>query len=147
MAYHIDKFIYPANIKRDTKGFFLVTFPAFPEAGTDARNKDEAMRAGIDCLEEAIAGRIQRGDNIAVPSPKKRGQTLLAVPPQTAVKAALYLALKDTDLTKAEFAQLLDTDEKEVRRLLDPLHPSKLPRMQAALEALGKHLVIGVKAA
>jgi len=147
MAHHIEKFVYPAKLTRDAKGFFLVTFPDFSEAGTDARDKKEALRAGIDCLEETLAGRIRRGDDIPYPSAKKRGQCLITVPPQMAVKTALYLALKDTGLTKTEFASVLGADEKEVRRLLDPQHPSKLPRMQTALEALGKQLVIGVEAA
>jgi hypothetical protein len=36
--------------------------------------------------------------------------------------------------------------EKEIRRLLDPHHRSKLPRLEAALEALGEMLVIGIEA-
>jgi len=143
----IEKFEYPARIKRDSATFFLVTFPDFPEAGTDARQKDEAIGMSTDCLEEAIAGRIRRGDDIPHPSVAKRGQFVITVPAQIAVKAALYLAVRDAGLTKTAFAEILGTDEKEVRRLLDPHHPSKLPRMQRALEALGRHLVIGIEAA
>jgi antitoxin HicB len=31
-------------------------------------------------------------------------------------------------------------DEKEARRILDPHHPTKLPRIEAALSALGRHV-------
>ena len=36
---------------------------------------------------------------------------------------------------------------EEVRRLLDPHHPSKLPRMEEALRALGKRLVLSLQPA
>jgi len=54
----------------------------------------------------------------------------------------LYLALKETGITKSELAARLGCDEKEVRRLLDPRHSSKLPRIQKALAALGKGLAL-----
>ena len=63
-----------------------------------------------------------------------------------AVKAALYMAVKEAGIRNTELAQRLDADEKEIRRLLDPHHRSKLPRLEAALEAMGKRLVIGVDA-
>ena len=34
------------------------------------------------------------------------------------------------------------TYEKEVRRMLDPHHPTKLPRIDAAMRARGKKLVV-----
>ena len=66
---------------------------------------------------------------------------------QTAAKAALYIALQNAQLTKAELAKRLRCDEKEVRRLLDPRHPSKLPRIEAALAAVGHRLIVGLQSA
>jgi antitoxin HicB len=42
---------------------------------------------------------------------------------------------------------LLGSDEKEIRRMLDPRHPTKLPRIDAALAVLGRRLILGVEAA
>jgi len=64
------------------------------------------------------------------------------VPALTAAKAALYLALRESGISKSELAARLGCDEKEVRRLLDPRHPSKLPRIERALSALGKSLAV-----
>ncbi len=55
------------------------------------------------------------------------------------------MAVRDTGIKNTELASRLGADEKEVRRLLDPHHRSKLPRLEAALEALGRRLVIGVE--
>jgi len=43
-------------------------------------------------------------------------------------------------------AQLV-CDEKEVRRMLDPRYRTKLPRIEEALEALGRRLVVSVEEA
>jgi len=43
-----------------------------------------------------------------------------------------------------ELARRLGVDEKEVRRMLDPGHGSKLPRIAEAIEALGRHLRIAL---
>jgi antitoxin HicB len=46
-----------------------------------------------------------------------------------------------------DLAKRLHCDEKEVRRLLNPRHPSKLPRIESALAVLGRKLVIGFQVA
>jgi len=141
-----EQFAYPVAIERDEAGFYLVTFPDFPETATDGRSEAEALHEAADALEEAIAGRINRGDDIPHPSRPKPGQAIVPVPAQIAVKAALYLAVKEAGIRNTELARRLGADEKEVRRLLDPHHKSKLPRIEAALEALGKNLVISMEA-
>jgi antitoxin HicB len=55
------------------------------------------------------------------------------------------MAVKEERIRNTELARRLGADEKEVRRLLDPHHRSKLPRLEAALAALGKRLVIGIE--
>jgi antitoxin HicB len=136
-------FSYPVSLTPDeSDGGYVVTFPDLPEAITQGHDAGDALGQAADALEEAIAGRIRRGDDIPQPSRPRRGQHLVPVPAQTAAKAALYLALREAGLSKLQLAARLRCDEKEVRRLLDPRHPSKLPRLQAALAALGKRLAV-----
>ena len=52
----MNKFIYPATIDVDTAGFYLVTFPDVPEAGTDAENREEAIAEAPDSLIAALGG-------------------------------------------------------------------------------------------
>lgn len=136
------EFTYPVTLTPDeADGGFVVTFEDLPEAITQGETMTEALAEAADALEEAVAGRIRRGDPIPSPSPVA-GCMAVPVPAQTAAKAALYLALGETGISKAELAARLGCDEKEVRRLLDPRHPSKLPRIQKALAALGKGLSV-----
>src|SRR3954451_12046909 len=133
---------YPVTLTPDSDdGGFVVTFEDLPEAITQGETATEALAEAADALEEAVAGRIRRGDPIPEPSPST-DRPIVPVPAQTAAKAALYLALRETGITKAELAARLSCDEKEVRRLLDPRHPSKLPRIQKALAALGKGISV-----
>lgn len=130
-------FAYPVILTPDeAEGGFVVAFPDLPEAITQGETTAEALAEAADALDEAIAGRIRRGDRIPSPSPTE-GRHVVPVPALTAAKAALYIALQESGITKSELAERLECDEKEVRRLLDPRHPSKLSRIQKALTALG----------
>jgi antitoxin HicB len=68
----------------------------------------------------------------------------IAVAPDVAAKLAVLEAFRDAGISKSELARRIGKDEKEVRRILDPRHPTKLPALTAALRALGKRLVVGV---
>lgn len=144
----MDRFVYPATLTPDTKdGGFVVTFADVPEAITQGENVEDALREAADCLEEALANRMVMGLPLPPPSPVKKRQHAVPLPAQTAAKAALYIALQEAKITKAELAKRLQCDEKEVRRLLDPRHPSKLPRIESALAAVGQRLIVGVQSA
>jgi antitoxin HicB len=142
----MDQFVYPATLTPDPQdGGFVVTFVDVPEAITQGDDVPEALHQAADCLEEAIVGRMRRRDDIPEASLVRAGQYTVALPAHTAAKAALYLALRQTQLTQVELAARLHCDEKEVRRLLDPRHASKLSRMEVALAILGQQLVVGVQ--
>ena len=106
-----------------------------------AKGLKDAHWQAADCLEEAIAGRIARGGEIPKASSAARGERLIPVPAPMAAKAALYLAMGEAGMTNVQLARKLGCDEKEVRRMLDPKHPTKLPRIKEALDVFGKRLV------
>ncbi len=135
------RMMYPIRLDPDEAGGFVVTFPDLPEAITQGDTRAEALDAAADCLEEALAGRIVEGEDIPPPAP---GRPRVAPGVVIAAKAALYSALKECGASKSHLARRLGVDVREVRRLLDPRHPSKLPRLDAALAVLGKRLVIEI---
>ncbi len=134
---------YPASFLREENGRgFYVRFPDVPEALTGGDDLDDALVQAADCLAEAIAGRIRRGDDIPAPSRPKRGQRLIGVPLYLAPKLALYLAIREHGTRNTELAKRLGVSETVVRRMLDPKHGTKPERIQAALAALGKRIVV-----
>jgi antitoxin HicB len=58
------------------------------------------------------------------------------------MKAALYLAMLEQGITKAELARMLQLNEKEVRRILNPRHCTRVHTMERALHALGKQVEV-----
>jgi len=141
-------FVYPATFERgDKAGILVITFRDLPEAITQGNGEKDALGQAADCLEEAIAGRIADGGEIPKASRAARGERLIPVPAPMAAKAALYLAMREAGMTNAQLARKLGCDEKEVRRMLDPRHPTKLPRIKEALDVFGKRLVVSVEEA
>lgn len=137
---------YPATLKPDREaGGFTVTFPDLPEAITQGEDRLDALDQAPDCIEEAIAGRIRRGDEIPSASKTKAGHTVVPVPPLMAAKAALYLTMREAKMTNVKLAKQLGCDEKDVRRMLDPRHNSRITALQLALAALGKQIVVAVE--
>ena len=140
-------FSYPANIVRDEAKRFLVTFPDFPRIATDGKDLAEALEEGSDCLGSEIAFRMVDREDIPRPSALRRGQRLIPVPLYLAPKLALYLAMREQKLSNSELARRLGISEGVVRRLLDPKHDSKPEKVQAALTAIGRRIVVSVEAA
>lgn len=141
------RFQYPATLVPERGKGFTVRFADLPEAITSGLDRREALVQAADCLEESIAGRITDGLEIPKPSAPRRNQIVVAVPAPTAAKAALYVAMREARISNTALARRLGCNEKEVRRMLDPRHPTKLPRIQLALELLGKRLVVSMEKA
>ncbi|MFH1933327.1 MAG: type II toxin-antitoxin system HicB family antitoxin [Pseudomonadota bacterium] len=141
------KFTYPANIKPDEGGFFLVTFPDISFGATDGESLKEALAEAEDCLEEAIAVCIVDGLAIPEASTVKKGQYAIPLSAQMSAKAALYIAVREEGISKSELARRLCVDEKEIRRMLSPKHQTKLQRIEQALSLLGRRLIISLKKA
>ena len=137
------EFIYPAKIQ-GKDGEYLVTFRDIPFAATEGKTLDDALNQAVDCLEEAIASCIDDGDLIPEPSKSRKGEYKIMLPAQTAAKTALYIAAKSAGVSKSELARRMGVDEREIRRMLDPRHATKLPRIETALSVLGCHLSVAL---
>lgn len=84
-----DIVIYPVELKEEQEGGYLVTFPDLPEAITQGDTKEEAIEQAIDCLEEAIANRIELKLDIPAGSHPKEHQTTVALSATMAAKVIL----------------------------------------------------------
>lgn len=135
-------FAYPASFSRDEEGRLLVGFPDFPTAHTDGADAAEAMEEAIDCLGSAIAFLMADKSEVPKPSRLKRGQRLVPVPLWIVTKLALYWAIRELGISQSELARRLNVRETVVRRMLDPTHDTKAEKLQAALEILGKRIVM-----
>jgi antitoxin HicB len=137
-------YVYRAEIERASRRGYVVTFPDVPEAITQGDDMADARAMAEEALGLALLSYSARG----LPPPKsraaKRGGSMIAVAPDVAAKLAVLESFVETGISKSELARRLGKDEKEVRRILDPKHATKLPALTAALRAMGKRLVVGI---
>jgi len=132
-------FIYPVTLVPDeVDGGYIVTCRDLPETITQGNSVSECLEEAQGAVEAAINGRIYSNKEIPKPSKPRKNEHLVAVPLDTAIKAAVYIAMREQGITKSELARRLGVDEKEARRITDPRHGSKLSTMDKALRVLGK---------
>ena len=138
------RYVYPANVERDAGGFWLVTFPDVPEAGTDAMTREEALREAQDALIAALGGYVEQRRSIPRPSPVRKGQVAVPLPVLVSAKLALYQAMREAGLSNARLAKRLGVSETVVRRMLDLDHQTRIGHLERALAVLGKRLATEV---
>lgn len=91
------QFRYPARLQSVAADEVLVTFRDFPECLTSGGDHATAFVEAHDALEEAIAGRIDDGEPIPTPSPRRRQEQLITVPPDLATEAAFAITFDDSN--------------------------------------------------
>jgi len=137
--------LYPVDIRPNGQGGFIASFPDVPEALTEAATREEALLWAQDALLVALSGYLEDRADIPQPSPARKGQAVAALPPMAALKLVIYQAMRDQGVSQSELARRLGCDSRQVRRLLDLDHNSRLDFMESALKALGKKLVVDVR--
>lgn len=125
-------------------GGWVITCRDLPEAISQADANEDRIDVAEGCLQAALESRIRDNEPLPVVSKPRRGEVVISPPAATAAKAVLYDAMREAGISKSELALRLGVDEKEVRRMLDAGHGTKLPRIAEAVEALGRHLHIAL---
>ncbi len=138
-------FVYPARFTHAPhEGGYVIRFRDIPEAITQADAADICASEAAGALQAALEARILDGLDIPPPSPARQGEKPIAVPIHTALKTALYLAMRDAGISRVELARRMGVNEKEVRRMLDPYHGTRSERLEQALAVLGRHAEVRV---
>jgi antitoxin HicB len=132
---------YPVNIRKDGK-YFFVTFPDIPEAFTQGRDRAEALKAARDVLETAMDIYFDGHRPVPSPSKPKRGQAVVELPPSIAAKVLLLNEMLRQDVRPIELARRIGVTRQEMNRLTNLKHPTKIDRIDLALRALGKRLLL-----
>ncbi len=140
----MERFEFAVRLKAAEEGGFVVTCRDLPQLITQGDSLAHALAEAADAMDEVFAAYLINGMAFPQPTKAKAGEVLVSPPATTVAKTALYVAMRESGITKVQLAERLGVDEKEVRRLLDPHYSSKLPRIAQAIALLGKRLVIGL---
>lgn len=138
------KYLYDAKIVLDEYGEFEVFFPDVPEVVTGGKSYAEAFHNASEALGLILRGYREMGKSLPA-AHKYDGHIAVPVNADDALKLAVIDAFEAAGITKREFAARLHKDEKEVHRILDPDHPTKMQTLSQALDILGKQVIITVK--
>ena len=140
-------YTYPAVFEPGDEDGVVVTFPDVPEAITQGDDLRDARAMAADALGIALLSYFTAKRPLPVPSATAEGQASVTADPDVSAKLAVLEAFRDAGISKSELGRRLGKDEREIRRILDPDHTTKLPALMATLAALGRRLVVGVEAA
>jgi antitoxin HicB len=127
----------------DPDGGFTVTFRDVPEAITEGDTRDEALLRAEDALESALAMYVAAKE----PLPSSEAEADEVMVPLSALgmaKTALYDAMREQGVGRAELARRLRWHPPQVNRVLDLRHASRMEHVEAALAALGLRLIVDV---
>lgn len=139
MDYH-----YPVRLTRLDNGSVMAEFRDVPEAVTHGADDDNALSWACDALLVALSGYLDERRPIPVPSKPKRGERLVEVPPLQAMKLAIYQAMLEQGVPQAALGERMGIDGRQVRRILDLDHNTRLDHLLHALEVLGKHVSVAI---
>lgn len=136
---------YPVVFTTDENDTIIAEFPDLPEAMTVGSDQQNSLSWAQDALIVALTGYIEERRDIPPPSKPKRGQKSVHLPPQIAMKLAIYQAMRDQKVTQASLGESLGVDGRQVRRIVDLDHNTTLSQLTSALKCLGKELIIDIR--
>jgi antitoxin HicB len=128
-------FGYRYTLERQVNGWWLVRFPAVPEALTEGETEAEARANALDCVIAALEGYVKAGRPLPRDSERRLSGDRAVLPSLVTAKLAVYETMRARGWSKSRLAKELDMPENSIRRLLDLRHSS---RMQAIDQALAK---------
>lgn len=135
---------YPAKITPDGRGY-LVKFPDIPEALTQGRTREGALRMAADALRTAMDFYFEDARPVPKPSRVKRGQIGIELPASVAAKVLLLNTMLEQKVTPAELARRLHTSPQSVNRLVDLRHATKIDTVADALKVMGRHMELAIR--
>lgn len=138
-------FAYPIALETGPEGEIEARARVVPLLVTSGHTEAEVLALAAGALAVALSRYVFDDADFPAPSAPLPGEQIVAPPPLAAAKFAVIAAWRAVDITKTELAARLGLAEGEVRRILDPRHATKLDRLAAAAEALGKRIVIGIE--
>jgi antitoxin HicB len=134
---------YRVTLTPDDNGTFLITCDDLPEVTSFGEDREDALQRAGGAICEALAARMAHRED--VPNPTLGDGAPVKVPTAEALKVRVYQALRDNGIRRAELARKLGQHPPQVDRLFDLKHASKIDQLDAALGAIGLHIVFDIQ--
>lgn len=135
-------FGYRYTLERQENGWWLVRFPAIPEALTEGETEEEARANARDCVITALEGYMKAGRPLPREGAGHSGTDRVALPSLVTAKLAVYETMRARGWSKLKLSKELGMPENSVRRLLDLHHSSHMRIIDDALAKMNSELSI-----
>ncbi len=140
----MDCFNFPVNFTPEEDGGFVITFPDFPEAISQGETITECLMEAKDCLDEALALRIDEKLEIPLPSNNRDFKYKVSPSLEMIFKVLMYLSIKESNLSSQELADQLNLDKTSLDNLINPRQNIQLSLFERIFHLLGKDISINL---
>jgi len=130
---------YPITVHREKSGSCWLSFPDCPGVFTWGDSVDDAMSHALDAWESMYMYVLGTDDLVPLPTPVKRRQKWLDVPPSIAAKVLLHNEMVKQKVRPNDLARRMGIPQEELMRVLSLKYKTKIETVAEALNALGKH--------
>lgn len=138
---------YAIRFEKDTTPGLAVFCRDLPQLNSFGDDEQHAISEAVDAIETTLSIYVDERRAIPEATPPLAGEHVIHLPAVTVAKIALWNAMAERDMRKADLRRLLGVHQVQGDRLVDFLHTSKMEQVEAALAALGKRLTVSVEAA
>lgn len=136
---------YPAIFTPDRDGGYVITFRDIPEAITQGDDKAESIFIACDLL--TMGFYFDENLPVSPPSKSHRDDRLIDLPISIAAKVLLLNEMLAQKVSASELGLRLGITRQTAARLNKLEHATTINQIEAALQMLGKRLVLDVAAA
>lgn len=127
---------YPITVHQENDHYWSSCHD-IPEAHSAGDTREELLRNAVEGIELALSIYVDQRRQIPLPSVCTEEQEPIALPITTCAKIALWNAMCERGMNKADLAALLSLSHTAASRLVDFEHKSKIEQIEAALQAVG----------
>ncbi len=135
-------FGYRYTLEPQEAGWWLVRFPAIPEALTEGETEEETRVSALDCVITALEGYMKAGKPLPRDGAGHSGPNRAVLPSLVTAKLAVYETMRARGWSKVKLTKRLGVPENSVRRLLDLNHSSRMWIIDEALAKMNAELSI-----
>jgi antitoxin HicB len=135
---------YPLKVHKEKDGGCWLSFPDIPRCYTNGDSVEDAMKHALDAIETGLDYYFDNYVPIPLPSPAKRGQKFIELPPPVAAKVLLHNEMVRQKVRPIDLARKMGIPRQELTRVLNLKHNTKIETTARALAALGKRLELRV---
>lgn len=131
---------YAIRFEQDDTPGLAVSCRDLPQFHSCGDDEEHALREALDGIETTLSIYVDERKAIPEATPPREGERVVHLPAVTVAKIALWNAMMERDMRKADLRRLLDVAQVQSDRLVDFLHTSKMEQLEDALHKLDVRL-------